>query len=143
MVAAGGDPLLDLGLPVAVLSNVETTVATFTAPAAGSYLLQANIGVKYVSANPVLAAGLLATANCYWANNPTLELGQSVTLGVSVLVVTVPGADTGNIALPGSFTATAAGQTVNLICGAEQVLSVGSVVELTGAITAIQVQFVS
>jgi hypothetical protein len=137
-----GNPLI--ALPPTVLSNAtQTTVGTFTAPRAASYLLQANVGVQLVNTNPVIGVGVLATAKCHWSNNPALELGQSVTLGLTVGLVTVPGADTGNIALPGALTALAAGQTVTLQCGLDHVLTLGETVNLTGVITAIQVQFAS
>ncbi|MEO6126555.1 MAG: hypothetical protein ABIR32_22870, partial [Ilumatobacteraceae bacterium] len=144
-VSIDGDGIL--GLPLVVLgSTAWTTIGTFTAPAAGDYLLQANIGVEFQSTGGPVAAGVGSTTNCRWSNNTALELGASITAGVTidlVVDVIVPGLDTSNIGLPGSVQDAVVGTTVDLQCQVDTLLAVGSRTELSGAFTATHVNFIS
>jgi hypothetical protein len=139
--AVGGNGLL--GTPVTVLNTTAwTTVGTFTAPEDGNYLLQANIGTTFESTGAV-AAGAVSTTNCRWSNNPTFTLGASISAGLTITLIDIPGVDTANIALPGFADGLEAGDTVDLECSVEALLAVNSRTALNAAFTAIQINSLS
>lgn len=136
--AAVGGPGL-LGLPLTVLGTTAwTNVASFVAPTNGSFILQANAGITF-DGGPLVALGAASTTLCRWSNNPGFDLGASITAGVEVIGIGVPGLDTANISVPGYIANATAGTVVNFECQVDQVLAVNSRTQVEAAVTAIQV----
>jgi hypothetical protein len=125
------------GLPVGVVeSTTFETVTSFTAPVAGSYLLNGYVDVRWNDETTV-TDGADATASCRWLDGNNIELAASITSDVAGPPA-VPGVDTASVAVPGSATLTA-GQAVALECNVDQALPVGNEVLVTATFTAVQV----
>lgn len=142
--SVGGDGLLssifpDAGIDLSVLDQLDTwvPVGTITAPADGTYLLQANVGVAFDPGGGV-SLGAAATVMCRWSNQPAFTVGTSLTASLEVLAISVPGLDTGNITVIG-FEDVEEGDEIDLECAAERLLGVNTGIEVSAALTAIQV----
>lgn len=124
------------GTVFTLLQNTDwQTVLSYTPPTAGNYMLQASIGAAY-TANPILSVAAGTTVTCRWANNPDIAFGTTLTAGVSVLTLEIPGLNSGNISLPGS---TPTGTLVNLECMQDTLVALLGDITITPAVSAIEV----
>ncbi len=134
------------GPPLAVLPNADTpftSVATFTAPAEGTYMLRADVTISFASTTP-LSVALGATVTCRWADGNDIRMSAGLTAGISVpLLLDVAGINQNYLGVPGFVENAAEDATVDLECSVDQTLTVGQQINVQTAITAIQVTQIS
>ena len=106
-----GTPAAPLPLPGAVLASATyETVATFTAPSDGTFLLDASIDVQFDDPGST-SIGLAATVVCRWNDTRNIERGSTIAADLN------SGLDRANIGVPGVAADVLAGETITSTAG--------------------------